>query len=383
MLFRTPSIEADESRVIAEVDDLRANLKYAIQQSRRWTGILRRAALARAIQGSNSIEGYNVTVDDAIAAIDGEEPLDAKTEAWAAVTGYRRAMSYVLQLSDDPHFSHTTTLLRSLHYMMLEYDLAKHPGKWRPGPIYVRNEGRQEIVYEGPGAEDVPELMDELAHSLNEVDSTPVLVRAAMAHLNLVMVHPFSDGNGRMGRCLQTLVLAREGILGPQFCSIEEYLGHNTQPYYDVLAEVGEGSWHPSNDAQSWVRFCLTAHYRQALTLLRRTREMHKLWDAIEFEVRKYDLQERTMLALADAALGFRVRNASYRTAAEVSDHVASLDLKVLVDRGLLIPRGERRGRYYVASDWLRSIRKRTRESRPVLDDPFEKKPRGGLVYRP
>lgn len=66
-----------------------------------------------------------------------------------------------------------------------------------------------------------------------------------MAHLNLVMIHPFSDGNGRMARCLQTLVLAREGILEPEFSSIEEYLGRNTQDYYSVLAETSEGSWHP------------------------------------------------------------------------------------------------------------------------------------------
>jgi Fic family protein len=50
-----------------------------------------------------------------------------------------------------------------------------------------------------------------------------------MAHLNLVMIHPFRDGNGRMARCLQSVVLAREGVLSPVFMSVEEYLGRNTQ----------------------------------------------------------------------------------------------------------------------------------------------------------
>lgn len=73
-----------------------------------------------------------------------------------------------------------------------------------------------------------------------------------------------------MARVLQSLVLTRQGTLGPAFRSIEEYLGRKTPAYYDVLAEVGAGSWNPGNDARPWVRFCLTAHYRQARTLLGR-----------------------------------------------------------------------------------------------------------------
>lgn len=283
-------------------------------------------------------------------------------------------MSYVLQLSDGPQFSYSAELLRSLHYMMLHFDLSKHPGKWRPGPLYVRNEGKQEVVYEGPNAEDVPALMDELVLSLNEKDDTKVLVRAAIAHLNLDMIHPFSDGNGRMARCVQTLILAREGILEPQFCSIEEYLGRNTQAYYDVLAVVGGGSWHPERDARPWVQFCLTAHHRQAQTLLRPTKEMHRLWDALETETARRGLPPRTMMALVDAALGFRVRNSSYRIMAEVSYNLASRDLKLLADHGLLIARGERRGRFYIAAEPIQHVRKETREPRIPTEDPFEEK---------
>ena len=68
------------------------------------------------------------------------------------------------------------------------------------------------------------------------------MVRGAMAHLNLTMINPFKDGNGRISRALQTLVLAREGILHPVFCSIEEWLGRVTAEYYAVLAEVGQGN---------------------------------------------------------------------------------------------------------------------------------------------
>src|SRR5437867_1518203 len=137
MIFGTPELVAKERAVVERIDEVRNNLRYAVSQERRWTGLLRRVAFARAIRGSNSIEGYNVTVDDAIAAAEGQEPLDANVETWQAITGYRNAMTYVLQLADDPHFNYSSGLLRSLHFMMLQYDLAKSPGKWRPGHIYV------------------------------------------------------------------------------------------------------------------------------------------------------------------------------------------------------------------------------------------------------
>lgn len=59
-------------------------------------------------------------------------------------------MSYVLQLADDPHFALDESLLRSLHYMLLQHDLGKSPGRYRRGPIFVRDDERDETVYEGP-----------------------------------------------------------------------------------------------------------------------------------------------------------------------------------------------------------------------------------------
>lgn len=370
MIFLTPTLTADEVRVHREVDRLRENLTYAVS-SRRWTGVLSRVSRARAIRGSNSIEGYNVTVEDALAAVDGEAPLEATEETWAAITGYRNAMTYVLQLSDDDHFGYSTDLIRSLHYTMTSYDLGKHPGRWRPGPIFVQNEATGDRVYAGPDVELVPALAGELVEELNANSAAPVMVRAAMAHLNLVMIHPFSDGNGRMARCLQSLVLARARILAPEFCSIEEYLGRNRQDYYDVLAAVGQGSWHPEGDALPWVRFCLTAHYRQAMTVLRRSRELSRIWDALEELIAKHKLPDRVVYALSDATQGFRVTNSRYRSNAEVSQNLASRDLAHLCALNLLEAHGERRGRYYTASQLTRDIRQRTREPRTAIADPF------------
>lgn len=375
MLFSLPALPPEHLAVIASIDDLRQQLRYATSDNRRrWTGTLRRNAFALAVQGSNSIEGYNVTREDAVAAVDHEAPFDADDEAWKAVSGYRAAMSYILQLADDPHFQHNEGTLNSLHYMMVAFDLKANPGRWRRGAIWVRSEPSGDTVYEGPDVAQVPGLMRELVASLQAENSLPAMVRAALAHLNLVMIHPYSDGNGRMARALQTLVLAREGVVDPVFSSIEEYLGHHTAEYYRVLAEVGRGAWNPQHDVLPWLRFCLTAHHRQAASLLRRTTEMQVLWDELEREAQRLKLHERTLPALADAAMGLRLRNSGYRKQAEVSEEVASKDLRTLVERGLLAPQGERRGRHYIATPALQALGQKAARSRSsaLLPDPFE-----------
>lgn len=373
-MFEAPVLSEQELAVIRRIDSVKESLKYAIHDTpHRWQGLLRRNTLARNIRGSNSIEGYNVSIEDAIAAGEEEGPLDADDTAWAAVTCYREAMTYILTLSDDPHFAYSVDLIRGLHYIMLKYDLAKNPGRWRPGPVYVHDEELDRIVYEAPDAEMVPGLMQELVEYLNANGDVPPMVLGAMAHLNLVMVHPFSDGNGRMARALQSLVLARTGIISPPFSSIEEYLGRqpNTRAYYDVLAHVGDGSWQPEKDTRPWVRFCLTAHFVQATTLLRRSRELARLWNMLEIELKKEGLPERLLFATAEAALGLKVRNATYRPVADVSLQVASRDLKLAADVGLLEAHGERRGRFYRGTQRLLAIRAQIREPKE-MPDPFE-----------
>jgi Fic family protein len=335
-------------------------------------------AFARAVQGSNSIEGYNASLDDVVAAVEEEPTLGAEEETQQALGGYRDAMTYVLQIADDDSLEIDEGLLKSLHFMMLRYDLKKNPGRWRPGPIFVRRDATDEVVYEGPPSEEVPSLISEMLDELDERDD-PVLVKAAMAHLNLTMIHPFSDGNGRMARCLQTLVLARERVVAPVFSSIEEFLGRNTEAYYRVLEDVGAGGWHPERDARPWVRFCLRAHYLQAITTMRRREEIERLWNACVEVSDHHHLPERCAAGLMDAALGVRIRRKIYRSSAEaatgeeLSDLTASRDLKAMVDAGLLVAVGERRARYYLAAEILTRLREDIRSQRPTesADDPF------------
>lgn len=362
------------------IERLREQLRnYVDPEPRRWFGNLRRMSFARAVQGSNSIEGYDASLDDVIAAVDDEPTLSADEATRLALAGYRDAMTYVLQIAKDSGVAVDEGLLKSLHFMMLKHRLDKDPGRWRPGDIYVVRESTGEQTYEGPPAKRVPELIAALVAELEQSDA-PVLVRAAMAHLNLVMVHPFRDGNGRMGRALQTLVLAREEIRAPVFSSIEEFLGRNTQSYYETLGTVGEGHWNPHHDARPWLRFCLRAHYFQARTQLRRIRETEQLYEVCAALAAKHRLSERTAGALAEAAYGFRLTHASYRlilrmtAGEEVSSQTASRDLRAMVDAELLIPVGQTRGRHYVADPKVIDERRAILATRAPREtnDPFE-----------
>jgi Fic family protein len=358
MLFSTPRIERVEIEALEEINKIRKQVKYVTAKPRRWSGMLRRMMLARAIRGSNSIEGYKASVEDALAAVQGVEPFEAEGETWNALTSYQSAMTFVLQLANDPSFKYEQGFVRSLHYIMLQYDLSKNPGNWRPGAIFVRDEMEKEVVYEGPPREMLEPLIEELIESLNAHNDVPEVVRAAMAHLNLVMIHPFSDGNGRMARCLHTLVLAREGILEPDFCSIEEYLGRVQQEYYDVLSLVGQGSWHPRNDARPWLRFILKAHLVQAYRILWFNEYLDKIWQAADKMATEKSLPERSLQAIADAIMGLKIKNATYRNYTGVSENLASRDLKMLVDKRVLVPAGEKRGRYYQPTPKLVELRK-------------------------
>lgn len=374
MLFTCGDIDDREAEVLTRIEELRRQLRFYLHEPRRWVGPLRRLSLARNIRASNSIEGYEASLDDAIDIAAGEEPLDADEETAAALAGYRQAMTYVLGLAGDEHFVYDAGVLRALQFMMCGHDLDQRPGRWRGGTIFVRDGATGEVVYEGPDVEAVPGLVAELVAELGKPSPQHPIVRAAMAHLNLVAIHPFRDGNGRMSRCLQTLVLAREGTVDAVFSSIEEYLGTHTDGYYRVLREVGGPTWAPDGDARPWVRFCLSAHLRSGIRLRRRIAETEALWTILESEVATRRLPDRTIEALNMAARGGRVRNSAYRSLAQVNEQQAGRDLRACTAAGLLEAVGEARGRVYVGSPELRALRDQVRRQRDPAEmaDPFE-----------
>lgn len=355
MIYSLPVLDDADNAVLSEIESMRQRLRIHLAEPRQWRGQLRRNLAARAIAASNSIEGYVASVDDVVDIMAGEAPVDASESVTAEIEGYRQAMSCIQRLGTaKPDFAYSKGLLNALHFMMQGHHLVKRPGWWRGGPVYVTSADEPgEIAYTAPDADDVPRLTGELVSWLNEGDlEAPVLVRAAMAHVNLVSIHPWPDGNGRMSRALQTLVLAREGILSPEFSSIEEWLGRarNTHRYYDQLAALG-AVWEPWRDTLPWVRFCLRAHHQQAQTVERRITVTGVVWSRIEQELERRQLPERMMYALYPIAMGHRARRAVYQKDAELSQQQALRDIRDLVRAGWLEARGEAQARYYVAGE--------------------------------
>lgn len=370
-LFEPAALDLDDDIALSEIAGMRERVGAHLRTPRRWAGGLRRTAQARAIRGSNSIEGYHVSEEDALAAVDDVAPMTADERTWTEVQGYRRVLTYVLTQAGEPEFRLDSQTLRSMHFMLLEHDLAKSPGRYRTGDIFVVREDTGERVYEGPPPEQVGRLMELLEAELAPSLDLPPLVAAAMAHLNLVMIHPFRDGNGRMARALQTLVLGRGNAVDPIFSSIEEWLGSNTEDYYAVLAHTGRGRWQPEGDTRSWIKFTLRAHHMQAQTFERRIEEATLVGQHIEELLVRHGLPERAFDPLFEAALGLPVRRPGYVKRAVIEDRTASRDLRALVAAGLLEAHGHTRGRQYVAGENLRDVGREIRRRRTPLTDPY------------
>ncbi|MEV4243217.1 Fic family protein [Streptosporangium canum] len=376
MLYDTPRLEAMDEMVLGEIEEMRRDLKYRLAETHRWDGQLRRQLQARAIQGSNSIEGYRASVEDIESIMSGEDPLETSAGVAREIAGYQQALTYIRLLSRSPVFGFDTGLLHALNFMMIGHHVDKTPGTVRPGGIYVRNSATGEVVYEGPDADEVPGLLGELVDWLNSGDlDAPSYVRAAMAHFNLVSIHPWRDGNGRMSRALQTLVLSRDQITTPEFSSIEEWLGsmENTVDYYRVLSARGRRNWRPNGDTLHWVRFCLRAHHMQAQQVRRRLSEAGEVWMLLEGQIDAEGLNARTVSALYEVFVNRRLRRTRYQTDESLSQGQAARDLRDLAARGWLRPYGETKGRFYAPGPRMQEIKDEFAARVAPLRDPYRR----------
>lgn len=353
MLYETPLITPQIHERLAELDHLRERLGHQVRAAGPWLGTLRRVLQASSIESSTSIEGFHVPADEAVAIVSGQESPTPDDENRQAVACYARAMDHVGVMARDPGFHWTDRVLLDLHFDACYFQRDKSPGQWRTGPIGVTG-GNGRIIYQAPNADDVPALMGEVVDWLEDGDpNTHVVVRAAMAHLHVVSVHPFRDGNGRISRITQSLVLAREGLLSPEFASIEEYLGEHTPDYYNALQHVQGGRYQPERDATYWVSFCIDAHLAQARRRLEQIEQAAARWSLLEQLVEERGWPDRFVIALEQALIGGTDR-ASYSDEADISPASATNDFRRLLDVGLIIQQGRGRNIRYHASDALR-----------------------------
>ncbi|GGK32868.1 Fic family protein [Nocardia camponoti] len=352
MLYSTPALADRDRQVLGEVDDLREQLRRRVQGApAKWTAVLRKSLTADAVAASNSIEGFKVSAIDVEDLIAGESDVDVSDENRAETLAYQHLMTYLQTQHDAPDFQFSKGQLNALHWMLQghRHTARKPAGQWRAGPVYVTDPGNPRIAaYTAPDADIVADLMSELIDWLNAPTDDHPLVRAAMAHLHLVSIHPWCDGNGRMSRSLQTLMIARAGVIAPEFSSIEAWLGRslNTWEYYKVLGRLGP-SYQPDGDATEWLRFNLLAYHQQAQTVRARFDQSSRVWAMLEGSV----ADERMVSALHDVAVSGRVRRSRYGASEGLSVQQAQRDLKALAQQGVLAPVGRTRARYYIEGD--------------------------------
>lgn len=356
MLYPTPALTRADQRVLADIERMREALGQRIAGTpHRWVTALRKFLTADAVAASNSIEGFTVSTVDVEDLIAGESDVDVSEENRQETLAYQWMMTYLQTLHDVPDFCYSKGQLNALHWMLQghRHTSRKPAGQWRRGPVYVTDADDPNIAaYTAPDADAVPDLIAELVDWLNAKDDSHPLVRAAMAHLHLVSIHPWPDGNGRMSRSLQTLLIAREGVLAPEFSSIEAWLGRsrNTWEYYRELASRGP-TYVPDQDVSSWIKFNLTAYHQQTQTVQQRLDRSSEVWRTLAEFAEHNDLDERVVSALHDVAMAGRVRRSRYEQAEGLSVQQAQRDLRDLVTARILEPVGRTRARYYLAGE--------------------------------
>jgi Fic family protein len=353
MIYRTPQPDAALDAELATLDGLRQELGQQAGAAGAWLGSLRRQWRASSAESSIEIEGFHVPEEARIAVASGVEPTDPTDEDRMALSCYARAMDHAGVLSADPDFEWVDRAVLDLHFDACYFQKDKDPGRYRTHGIEVTSPSGGPSAYVAPPAEEVASLMREVMRWLAEDDlDAHLVVRAAMAHLHVVSVHPFRDGNGRISRIVQSLVLARGGLLAPEFVTIEEHLGSHTPAYYAALQAVQGGSYQPGRDAMPFVRFCVEAHTAQAHRRLQQLAHARTRWSYLEELVELRGWPERLVIALEQSIFQSTDRTA-YIAEADVSAPTASGDLRRLLDAGLISQRGRGRSTRYVASDQL------------------------------
>ena len=354
-IYATPPKSPAFLRRLEELDELRRYLAQHLSDSAQpWTGALRRLAAAEVTVGSTSIEGYGASIEDTVEILAGRHPAGASDETQRIIAAYAQAMDRVAVLAADPRFEWSSQTMLDLHFLVCHPQPQAGPGRMRDRSVIVtRGLGRD--PYRPPPTTGIPDLLNEVAAWLRSGDlARHPVIRAAMAHLNLVSIHPFQDGNGRMARIVQSLVLAREGLLRAELVSIEPYLGRHTREYYSVLEAVQGAAFDPHRDASAWVEFCIEAHVQEATERRRWLELAHARHDFCEQLARAQAYPERFVIALDQALLGLPLTNAEYRHEADIASPTATQDLQRLRQDGWLDQEGGGRSLHYIAGGPLK-----------------------------
>jgi Fic family protein len=228
---------------------------------------------------SSRIEGTQTNIKEAV--LPEEEILPERKNDWKEVSNYTLALNEaIISLKDLPLSSR---LLKQAHENLLNGVRGEHksPGEFRSSQNWIGGSGPSDAVFVPPAHFHVNELMGDLENFLhNDKISVPALIRIGIAHYQFETIHPFLDGNGRIGRLLITLFLVDQDILHLPLLYLSAYFEKNKSNYYDNLTRVREKS-----DMLHWLKYFLLGIEQTSKEAVLKLSEILKLKQTLESEI--------------------------------------------------------------------------------------------------
>lgn len=226
-------------------------------------GLLGRTLQTKEAVLSSQIEGTQATLDEVLAyeAVSDSSNSKEKKQDINEIINYRKALDLgIKSLSSLPI---SENLIKKLHATLLKSGRGKNkaPGEFRKIQVFIGMPGADisEATYIPPAANEIIPLFANLEKYLNSNDENDQLVQIAIAHYQFEAIHPFLDGNGRVGRLIVSLFLYEKKLLTHPFLYLSEFFEEHRQTYYELLRNVSE-----KQDWENWIKFFLNALTIQA-----------------------------------------------------------------------------------------------------------------------